>query len=377
MDMSLVKQLREQSGAPITDCRDAVTQALTQASPSALTDSAILSSATDILRKKGISTASKKSGRVAAEGLVAVCIDSGRQRAALVEVNSETDFAARNERFQQTLQRVAAIALQAARSEQTAGGAAVQHDALTLLSAGSAAHQQVQAIMTEAVSALRENIQLRRAAALSVEGDGGQGVIGVYVHNAVAPAQQPQLGEAHTRLGRTAALVALSFTPSSASSSGSPSSSIAASLSSLANKLAMQVTAASPLYLSRSDIPAAVLQHEREILSQQASTGDKAAKDSKHLSRIIDGRLNKFYEESTLMEQKLVVVTAEQQEGEEGEAAAGSGKLKVRQWIESEGKRLGGVIAVKGFLKYTVGEGVKRDEKKLSFAEEVATKLSK
>ena len=362
--MALVKQLRESSGAPITECKDAIAQVVAQSSslsppPS---DSALLSLATDLLRKKGISTASKKSGRTASEGLVAVALNSEQTRAAVVELNSETDFAARNERFQSTLQSIAVAALSALQPH-----AANDDHAVSTLLAAQSEGKSVQDALTDTVAVLRENIQLRRATALAVE---GEGAIGVYVHNAVSPSPSPS--SSNTRLGRTVAAVALSFHPSSSSSSSPPPSPFPlAPLSSLAHKLAMQVTAASPTFLSIASVPPSTLSHERSILQEQAQA---KAPSSKHLQRIIDGKMQKWYEEAVMLEQKMVVGLAEEGGGGEGEEA---GKVRVREVLEREGNRRGGKVEVVGFVKYTVGEGVKRDEGKLSFAEEVASKISK
>ena len=365
--MSLVKALREQSGAPITECKDAIAAAVAQ-SPAPSTDADLLSLATDVLRKKGISTASKKSGRAATEGLVAVAVDGRRTRAAVVEVNSETDFAARNERFQSAVHSVAQAALAAPSPSASAESSDVSG---VLAAAAGDGGQTVAAMLTDTVTVLRENIQLRRSSVVSVQ---GQGAIGVYVHNAVAAAPSSSASSSSqppsTRLGRTACAVALSFSPSASSTislSSSSSSSSSSSLSELANRLAMQVTAASPTFLSVASIPAAVLEHERSILATQTAL---KAKDPKHTQRIVDGKLNKYYEEHVLTEQRLVVALSDA--GQDGEV----GKLRVREALEREGQARGGRLEVTAFVKYTVGEGIKRDESKRSFAEEVASKLS-
>ena len=354
VSMAMVKQLREQSGAPIVECRDAVSQALAQSSSSPISDSALLSLATDLLRKKGIATASKKSGRTASEGLVAVALSSDHHRAAIVELNSETDFAARNERFQSTLQHIADTALS---SLHTPAAAESPDSTAVRLLTVQAGQKSVQDVLTDTVTVLRENLHLRRAALLSVE---GEGAIGVYVHNAVN-----STSSSATRLGRTVAAVALSFTPSSSFSPSSPASS-SSPLSDLANKLAMQITAASPQYVSVQSVPASVLEHERSILQSQMTL--KKAPNPQHTQKILNGKMNKFYEEQ-VMEEQLMLVSV-------GDEAAGA-KVKVREVLEKEGKKRGGKVAVVGMVKFTVGEGVKKDEGKMSFADEVASKLNK
>ena len=382
--MALVKQLREQSGAPITECKEAVSSATTAQPNSSAAD--LLSLATDILRKRGVSTASKKAGRVASEGLVSLSLSADRKRGVLVEMNSETDFAARNERFQSTLQQLALTALTAikpATLQSTEQAESESESALQSLLSASSEGKVVKDVMADTVSALRENIQLRRAVALAVDGDG---VIGSYVHNAVTPAatspsSSSSSSSVGTRLGRTATLVALSFKHTSHSLPAIDHS----SLLTLANKLAMQLTASPPTYLSRHHIPPATLQHERTILQEQskAKAADTTSRpgqpakphkpvDDKQLERIVAGRLNKYYEETCLLDQLLVVSVGEAGEGGEG----GVGKVRVGGMLSEEGKRRGGVLELVGFVRYAVGEGVKKQEGK-SFAQEVASKLNK
>ena len=379
--MSLVKQLREQSGAPITECKEAVAAATSAATPHSVAAD-ILTLATDILRKRGVSTASKKAGRVAAEGLVSTAISADAKRGVLLEMNSETDFAARNERFQSTLQQLAATALTAVKPatlQSTEQAESESESALQSLLSASSEGKVVKDVMADTVSALRENIRLRRVAALAVDGDG---VIGSYVHNAVAPASSASSSIPATRLGRTATLVALSFTANSSAFVTTDRSSLIV----LANKLAMQITASPPTYLSRQQIPAATLQHERSILEEQSkakaadTTGrpgqpHKPAKpvDARQLERIVNGRLNKYYEETCLLDQLPVVNLGEEVDGSEG----GVGKVRVGGVLAEEGKRRGGVLEVAGFVRYVVGEGVQKQEGGQSFAEEVANKLNR
>ena len=380
INMALVKQLREQSGAPITECKEAVAAATTTAQPDSPAAD-LLTLATDILRKRGVSTASKKAGRVASEGLVSVGISADRKRGVLVEMNSETDFAARNERFQSTLQQLAATALtavQPATLQSTEQAESESESALLTLLSASSEGKTVKDVMADTVTTLRENIQLRRVAALAVD---GEGAIGSYVHNAVTTAASSS--STATRLGRTATLVGLSFKPNSSSSPSVDQS----SLVSLANKLAMQITASPPTYLSRHHIPPATLQHERTILEEQskAKAADTSSKpgqppkqakpvDAKQLERIVTGRLNKYYEEVCLLDQLLVVSVGGEGEGGDGQ---GVGKVRVSGMLSDEGKKRGGVLEVVGFVRYTVGEGVKKPEAKMTFAEEVANKLNK
>lgn len=350
--MALVKQLRDASGAPMMECKDAISAAMATAQ----SDADILSAATDILRKKGISTANKKSGRAASEGLAAVTVSADRTEAAVVEINSETDFCARNERFQALVSHLSASATQLTSKSSsqaimgslrdTTGGSDID---LTSMLAAKVDNGTVQSLITDTITSLRENIQLRRVGALSVKTPNG--VIGRYVHNAVA--SDPA---AATKLGRTATLVALEFVPQNTAMPASSSE-----LIEIANKLAMHITAANPQYLSISSVPASVIEHERQVLLEQ---GKAAGKDEKHLDKVVQGRLNKFYEEACLLEQKLVVTFGDPD----------AKPVKVQTFLNETGKKMQGQMSISGFIKFAVGETVVKQEKQ-SFADEVASKL--
>ena len=344
--MKLVKQLREQSGAPITECKDAINASTT--TENSTDEASILRAASEWLRKRGVATATKKSGRAATEGLIGIALNNTYKSASIIEINSETDFAAKNERFQSAVQQLAALKL----SENSSNNNSAES----------------QNIVTDTVTALRENIQNRRSDLLTVN----NGVIGIYMHNSI-PTNTNTM-----KLGKTGAMVAIE------TSSNIENSAHKQSLIELANKLAMQIVAAQPKYVDKSSIPADVIAKEREILltaatspeaaaaaaaqakrDGQSSKANKTVSDPKILERMIDGRMNKYYEENVLNEQKFVI---------SADNTAAAQPMKVSAMLGAEGKRMNSELKITGFIKYSVGEGLAPKET-LSFAEEVASKL--
>jgi elongation factor Ts len=301
---SLVKELREKTGAGMMDCKKALTETAGD-----------LEAAVDWLRKKGLAAAAKKAGRVAAEGLVAVAASG--PRGAVVEVNAETDFVARNDQFQ-SLARAAAEAaltvgdsLDAIRAAPIAGGGSVG-DRLTTL-----------------VATIGENMSLRRSAVLAVPA----GVVASYVHNAVSPG-----------LGKIGVLVALE-------SAGDPERLLA-----LGKQIAMHVAAANPSALDIGSVDPAALDRERAILSEQAAASGKPAQV---IEKMVEGRLRKFYEETVLLEQLYVV----------------DGESRVKDVVAKAAKEMGSGVKLAGFLRYALGEGV--EKKQEDFAAEVAAQLKR
>jgi elongation factor Ts len=297
-----VKELRDKTGAGMMDCKKALTETAGD-----------FEGAVDWLRKKGLAAAAKKAGRTAAEGLIGLALDG--PRGALVEVNSETDFVARNEQFQAFVRTAAELAL-------GAGGdldklAATQTDGATL---GED--------LTRLVGTIGENLILRRTAALSVD----RGVVAGYVHNQTAPG-----------LGKIGVLVALE------------SAGDAAALVDLGRKLAMHVAAAAPAAVDKDGIDPALLEREREILAEQARA---SGKPEEIIAKMVEGRLRKYYEEVCLLEQTYVI----------------DGETKVAKVLEQAAKDLGGEVTVTGMARFLLGEGVERGES--DFAAEVAAQLS-
>jgi elongation factor Ts len=301
----LVKELREKTGAGMMDCKKALAETKGN-----------LEEAVDWLRKKGLSAAAKKSGRIAAEGLVGVVANGAR--GAVVEVNAETDFVARNEKFQDFVKATTRIALDA-------GGDVERLKSAPYPGTG----RNVADELTHLIATIGENMSFRRAATLSV----GHGVVASYMHNALTPG-----------LGRIGVLVALESTGN------------AQKLQELAHKLSLHVAAANPIALSTSDVPAATIERERNVLTEQAKA---SGRPPEVIAKMVEGRLRKYYEESVLLEQVFVV----------------DGETKVGKVVEQAAKEAGAPIEVAGFVRYALGEGI--EKKQEDFAAEVAAQVKR
>ncbi|GAB5469006.1 MAG: translation elongation factor Ts [Rhodospirillales bacterium] len=297
---ALVKELREKTGAGMMDCKKALME-----------NDGDVEAAVDWLRKKGLAAAAKKSGRVAAEGLVAVAADG--KAGAVVEVNSETDFVARNENFQTFASQLATTALS---GPDTA-------ESLTAATFPGAGHSVAEEL-TKMIATIGENMVLRRVGRLSVD----EGVVAHYVHNQVAPG-----------LGKIAVLVALK------------SAGDAERLQAFGRQLAMHVAAASPQALSPADVDQENLERERTVLSDQARASGKAPEI---IEKMVEGRLRKYYEEVCLLEQIYVV----------------DGESKVKKAVEVFAKDLGSPVEIAAYLRFQLGEGIEKEED--DFAAEVA-----
>ena len=300
----LVKELRERSGAGMMDCKKALGE--TQGD---------MDAAIDWLRTKGLAAAAKKAGRIAAEGLVGVAAQG--TKAVIVEVNAETDFVARNDKFQEFVKATTEMALQAS------------GDVEALKAAKMASGKTVGDELTDLVATIGENMNLRRSATLSV----GSGVVSSYMHNALTAG-----------LGRIGVLVALESTGNTAK------------LQELAHKLSLHVAAANPIALSTADVPAATVERERNILTEQAQA---SGRPPEVIAKMVEGRLRKFYEESVLLEQVFVV----------------DGETKVSKVVEQAAKEAGAPIKVAGFIRYALGEGI--EKKQEDFAAEVAAQIKR
>ena len=299
---ALVKVLRKQTGAGMMDCKKALIE----------TDGN-LEEAIDWLRTKGLAAAAKKAGRVAAEGLVGVVADGAR--GAIAEVNSETDFVARNETFQEFVKTVTGLALDA-------GGDVEKLKAGPHPAGGTVAEQ-----LTNLVAKIGENMSLRRAGALQVS----DGVVSSYVHNQVVPG-----------LGKIGVLVALE-------SRGDKDK-----LGALGKQLAMHVAAAAPQAIDSGGVDPAELERERTVLAEQARD---SGKPENIIEKMVEGRLRKFYEEVCLLDQTFVI----------------DNETKVRKLVEQAGQDVGAPVSIAGFLRFQLGEGVEREES--DFATEVAAQL--
>jgi len=298
---ALVKELREKTGAGMMDCKRA------------LGDSdGDIEAAIDWLRKKGLSAAAKKAGRVAAEGLIGVATRG--PVGAVVEVNSETDFVARNKEFQSFVQAVGGLALDG-------DGALEKLKETSFPGSGRTVEEE----LTHLISTIGENIVLRRVKRLSTT----DGAVFSYVHNTLGPG-----------IGKIGVLVTLGST--------------ADNLGELGKQLAMHVAAASPLYLDISSVPQAALDRERDVLREQARA---SGKPDSVVERMVEGRLRKFYEEFVLLEQIFVV----------------DQDTKISTLVEQAGKAVGAPLRVESFVRFALGEGIERQ--RADFAAEVAAQL--
>ncbi|MCZ8101388.1 MAG: translation elongation factor Ts [Burkholderiales bacterium] len=294
---ALVKELREKTGAGMMDCKAALEA-----------NDGNVETAIDWLRTKGLAKAAKKSGRVAAEGLVAVAVNGNR--GVVVEVNSETDFVARNEEFQALVRTVADVALEK------------KADVEALLGTHYPGGGTVQEAISNAIATIGENMTLRRAAELHV----AHGVVGQYIHNSIAPG-----------VGKIGVIVALESTGS------------AVELGTLGRQVAMHIAAASPLALDGSGLDQAVVAREKTVLAEK-----NAGKPAHVLEKIIESGLKSYYKEVCLLDQVFVH----------------DGAKSVAQAVKEAEGRVGAPIAVKGFFRYALGEGIEKQES--DFAAEVA-----
>ncbi|MDP6805515.1 MAG: translation elongation factor Ts [Rhodospirillales bacterium] len=296
---SLVKKLRDTTGAGMMDCKKALVET-----------GGDIEVAVDWLRKKGISAAAKKADRAATEGLVGVA--TGARKGAVVEVNAETDFVARNDLFQEFVRSVAGVALEGTGD-------------LEAIKAAKATEGEVSIgeRVTQLVATIGENLSLRRSAVLEVV----NGVVTSYVHNAAAPG-----------LGRIGVLVALE---SEADEQG---------LAELGKKIAMHVAASAPQAVSRDDVEAGALARERSVLEEQARA---SGRPDDIVAKMVEGRLRRFFEEACLLEQIFVI----------------DGETPVGEVLEAAAKEFGTAVHVKGFVRFVLGEGL--DRKDDDFAAEV------
>jgi elongation factor Ts len=301
---SLVKDLREKTGAGMMDCKKALTESAGD-----------IEAAVDWLRAKGLSKAAKKADRAAAEGVVAVAADA--LSAAVIELNSETDFVARNETFQAAARAFAQVTL----------GKKGDLDAVLAASAPGG-EGSVQDAVTGLIASIGENITLRRAGYLAVS----SGLVANYVHNEVVPG-----------MGKIGVLLALESTAP------------AAALEAIGRKVAQHVAALAPISVSEADIPAERIEREKAILLEQVRQDPKAqGKPEPVIAKMLEGRLRKFFEESVLLKQTFVHNPDQTVEAAVAEAA----------------KAAGAAIAVTGMVRFAVGEGV--EKKADDFAAEVA-----
>ncbi len=296
---SLVKDLREKSGAGMMDCKKALTE-----------HNGDMEAAMDYLRKKGLASAAKKSGRAAADGLVGVAAEG--TSAVAVELNAETDFVARNDQFQAMLAKVTELALKN------------KIDDVEKLKSMSLGAKTVADTLTDLIASIGENMSLRRVKALSVK----QGVVATYVHNSLAP-----------NLGKIGVLVGLE------------SSAPADKLNELGRQLAMHIAATRPESLDVASLDKDIVARERAIYADKAKQSGKPAEI---VEKMVEGSLRKFYEQAVLLEQVFVI----------------DGQTKISAVLEKASKDFGAPVKLTGYIRYELGEGVEKKED--DFASEVA-----
>jgi elongation factor Ts len=298
----LVKELREKTGAGMMDCKRALSETHGD-----------LENAVDWLRKKGLAAAAKKAGRTAAEGLIGVAIKGNV--GAMVEVNAETDFVARNDTFQKFVATVAELALTHVDLERLK------------LAPYPGTGRKVEEELAHLIATIGENMSVRRMARLHVP----HGVVMSYVHNAVVP-----------NLGKIGVLVALESTAAPERLGG------------VGRPIAMHVAAARPQYLEIAGVPKGDLDRERDVLREQAKA---SGKPDKVIEQMVEGRLRKFYEETVLLEQIFVI----------------DNETKVAKIIDAASKELGSDVKLATFERLVLGEGIEKEAS--DFAAEVAATL--
>ncbi|MFA6154330.1 translation elongation factor Ts [Mesorhizobium sp.] len=299
-----VKELRDLTGAGMMDCKAALTET-----------NGNMEEAVDWLRKKGISKADKKAGRTAAEGLIGV--DNGVREAAVVEVNSETDFVARNAAFQEIVANVAKVALAYGTTEAVAAANYPGSD------------KSVADTIKDAVGTIGENMGFRRSAKLTVP----HGAVATYVHNAVADG-----------LGKLGVLVAIETTGN------------AHAANAFGRQVAMHVAATNPMALTAEQIDPAAVEREKAIFSDQAR---QSGKPEAIIEKMVEGRMRKFYEEVVLLKQAFVL----------------NPDITVEQALKDAEKEIGAPAKISAYLRFALGEGIEKEE--TDFAAEVAAAVKK
>ena len=294
-----VKELRERTGAGMMDCKKALAE-----------NNGDMEASVDWLRAKGLAAAAKKAGRTAAEGLVGVAVEG--TKGAVVEVNSETDFVAKNEQFQDFVRNVSTLALQ------------VNGDVEALKAAAYPTGGTVEEKLTENIATIGENQSLRRAALLQVS----EGIVVSYVHNAVAPG-----------MGKIGVLVALESAAS------------AEALQTLGKQIAMHIAAANPLALDADGLDAAMIERERAIAIEKAK---ESGKPENIVEKMVEGSMAKFRKENALLSQLFVM----------------DNKTPVADIVAGAAKEAGSPIELKAFERFQLGEGIEKTES--DFAAEVA-----
>lgn len=300
-DLSLIKKLRETTGCGIADCNKALAE-----------NGDDFEKSVDWLRKKGLSAAVKKSGRITSEGVVAVAIKGND--AVILEVNSETDFVARNQKFQDFVKNIVSSGFGVGADVEKLKSAKYPNSAIT-----------IEEELKNQIGVIGENINIRRVDNLSVK----NGAVISYIHNSVAP-----------DLGKIAVLVGLESTGDKAK------------LADFGKQIAMHIAAAKPDALSIDQVSADKLKREIDVLKEQAKA---SGKPDNIIEKMMEGRVRKYYEEVVLLEQNFVM----------------DDKVKIKDLVKNFGKEIGAETAISGFKLFILGEGIEKKEN--DFAAEVAS----
>lgn len=297
-----VKALREKTGVGMMDCKKALVES-----------DGDMDKAIDFLREKGLAAATKKAGRIAAEGVVMAYTDEAKQTSVIIEVNSETDFVAKNDKFQSFVLSVAKTVINEDPKDVD--------ELLTKKLDGS--DRTVQENLQDMVLAIGENMKIRRFERVT-------GIAATYIHAG----------------GAVGVLVSFDTDEKTAS---------AAEFKEMGKDVAMQIAAMSPAYLDRASVPASVIEHESEIIKAQLAEDPKmAGKPDQVLAKIAEGKVGKYYKENCLLEQEFVK----------------DGSMNVQKYVDSVAKKLGADIKVTAFVRYAKGEGLEKKEE--NFADEIA-----
>ena len=302
---AMVKELRETTSAGMLDCKKALMET-----------NGDMEQAVDWLRKKGLASAAKKASRIAAEGLVSVAVDGSK--GAVVEVNSETDFVAKNEIFQEYVEDAAKVALMS-------NGDVEKMKAFNCPKCGKTFGER----LTDMIAKIGENMNLRRAQVLSVS----NGIVSSYIHNAARP-----------NVGKIGVLVALE------------SNADKTKLAELGKHIAMHVAASAPIALTIAEVPAESLEREKAIYAEQARA---SGKPENIIEKMIEGRVRKYYDEVVLEEQAYIM----------------DPDKKIKQVVAEAAKEFGTDVKLAGYVCFKLGEGLQKREE--DFAAEVAAQLSK
>lgn len=302
---AMIKELRETTSAGMLDCKKALAETEGE-----------MEKAVDWLRKKGLASAAKKASRIAAEGLVAVAVEGNK--GAVVEVNSETDFVAKNDIFQEYVQDAAVVALKH-------NGEICDMKTFQCPKVNKSFEER----LTDMIAKIGENMNLRRAKLVEVK----DGVVSAYVHNAAQPG-----------LGKIGVLVALESTADKEK------------LADLGKKIAMHIAASNPLFQTIGDVDPEAVEREKAIFSEQAKA---SGKPENIIEKMVEGRIRKYYDEVVLEEQAYIM----------------DPDKKVKQIIADAAKELGTDVKLKEFVAFRLGEGIQKKEE--DFAAEVAAQLAK